>query len=40
MTNGTESMWQSYPLTVSVNVDVEWLDAEKAGGAGLYGRYW
>jgi peptidoglycan/xylan/chitin deacetylase (PgdA/CDA1 family) len=39
MSRTKEPLQQGHPLTVSVNIDVEWLDAEKAGGAGLYGRY-
>jgi len=33
------SMFGGIPLVVSVNVDIEVLDAERAGEAGLFGRY-
>lgn len=37
MTDGP--VFEGTPLVVSVNVDIETLDAERAGPAGLYGRY-
>ena len=37
MTN--RSIFAGIPLVVSVNVDIETLDAERAGEAGLFGRY-
>ena len=33
------TIFAGVPLVVSVNVDIETLDSERAGEAGLYGRY-
>jgi peptidoglycan/xylan/chitin deacetylase (PgdA/CDA1 family) len=39
MSKVTNMLRNAHPLTVGVNVDVEWVEVGKAGAAGLFGRY-
>jgi peptidoglycan/xylan/chitin deacetylase (PgdA/CDA1 family) len=39
MSKGSDMLRSTHPLTVGVNVDIEWIEAGRAGAAGLYGRY-